>query len=203
MPRELPERPNLVHLKQQARDRLDALRQSAPDARLADALHAVAREYGFSTWPDLKAHVESVVREDPHPAVRSLAGRWLAEGGAVRSLGVAPPTYATLDVTLVGDRVTIVQSLVDGAGQEQRATSAFDADGQEHRYDDSDYGIKAWWPDRRTLEVSTTRDGKEVATVTYGVAPDDATLTVSAVSTAHDGFPSTRHHAVFSRQTFR
>jgi hypothetical protein len=60
MSAELPERPNLDHLKKQAKDRLITLRQRAPGARLADAQHALAREYGFVSWAALKAHVESL-----------------------------------------------------------------------------------------------------------------------------------------------
>ncbi len=59
MSRELPPRPSLEHLKKQAKDRLEALLQSNPTAQLADAQHDVARDYGFASWPKLKAHVES------------------------------------------------------------------------------------------------------------------------------------------------
>jgi ankyrin repeat protein len=80
-PRELPARPNLEHLKKQAhallRDALvsnaDALARfsdcnisSTP--KLADALHVVAREYGFDTWPALKLHVE-LSADDPAEAL--------------------------------------------------------------------------------------------------------------------------------------
>jgi hypothetical protein len=60
MSSELPARPNLDHLKKQAKDRLIQLRQRAPGARLADAQHVLAREYGFQSWAALKAHVESL-----------------------------------------------------------------------------------------------------------------------------------------------
>ena len=50
----LPERPNLQHLKNQAKDLLRA--GGAPS--VADALFQVARMYGFASWPKLKAHVE-------------------------------------------------------------------------------------------------------------------------------------------------
>jgi hypothetical protein len=60
MSSELPERPNFDHLKKQAKDRLIKLRQRAPGAQLADAQHALAREYGFQSWAALKAHVESL-----------------------------------------------------------------------------------------------------------------------------------------------
>ena len=55
-PRPLPDRPNLRHLKDQARDLLKA----AAAATLADAQFQVARLYGFASWPKLKAHVESL-----------------------------------------------------------------------------------------------------------------------------------------------
>ena len=56
----LPNRPSLEHLKKQARERLRELRVRVPGTRLADAQHAVAREYWFPSWPKLKAHVDAV-----------------------------------------------------------------------------------------------------------------------------------------------
>jgi hypothetical protein len=52
----LPDRPNLQHLKNQARDLLRA----GSAASLADAQFQVARMYGFASWPKLKAYVESL-----------------------------------------------------------------------------------------------------------------------------------------------
>lgn len=54
-PHPLPERPNLRHLKDQAKDLLKA----GTAASLADAQFQIARLYGFASWPKLKAHVES------------------------------------------------------------------------------------------------------------------------------------------------
>lgn len=54
-PRPLPDRPNLRHLKDQAKDLL----KTAAAASLADAQFQIARLYGFASWPKLKAHVES------------------------------------------------------------------------------------------------------------------------------------------------
>jgi ankyrin repeat protein len=70
--RQLPARPNLEHLKKQARVLLRERLASDPSAtalfasanitadnpKIADSLHVVAREYGFATWPALKVHVE-------------------------------------------------------------------------------------------------------------------------------------------------
>jgi ankyrin repeat protein len=53
-PRRLPEHPDLRHLKDQARELLRA--GQAPS--LVKAQFQVARQYGFASWPKLKAHVE-------------------------------------------------------------------------------------------------------------------------------------------------
>ena len=65
MSRTLPFRPNLEHLKKQAKGLLEKLRQQNADATLVDAQHALAREYGFPSWPKLKAHVEGAVSGTP------------------------------------------------------------------------------------------------------------------------------------------
>jgi hypothetical protein len=52
----LPDRPNLRHLKDQAKDLLKA----GAAASIADAQFKVARLYGFASWPKLKAHVDSL-----------------------------------------------------------------------------------------------------------------------------------------------
>jgi ankyrin repeat protein len=54
-PRPLPDRPNLRHLKDQAKDLLDA----GTAASIADAQFKVARLYGFASWPKLKAHINA------------------------------------------------------------------------------------------------------------------------------------------------
>jgi hypothetical protein len=56
MSRQLPEKPNLEHLKKQAKELL----HSMPQGKLADAQHTLANEYGFATWAKLKAHVEAL-----------------------------------------------------------------------------------------------------------------------------------------------
>ena len=55
-PRPLPERPNLRHLKGQAKDLFEAGGASS----ITDAQFKIARLYGFASWPRLKAHVESL-----------------------------------------------------------------------------------------------------------------------------------------------
>lgn len=73
-PKALPERPDLDHLRGQAKTLLDALREADAGAverakrvlahrgeawQLADAQFVIAREYGFASWPKLAAHVEA------------------------------------------------------------------------------------------------------------------------------------------------
>jgi len=55
-PRPLPERPNLQHLKNQAKDLLKAGEADS----LSSAQFEIARRYGFASWPKLKAHVDSL-----------------------------------------------------------------------------------------------------------------------------------------------
>ena len=54
--RSLPDRPNLRHLKDQAKDLL----KSDAATSVSDAQFQIARLYGFESWPKLKAHVESL-----------------------------------------------------------------------------------------------------------------------------------------------
>ncbi len=56
MSRHLPEKPNLEYLKKQAKELL----RTMPKGNLADAQHALANEYGFTTWAKLKSHVEAL-----------------------------------------------------------------------------------------------------------------------------------------------
>jgi hypothetical protein len=79
MPRTLPPRASLEWLKKTAKQDLPALRAEKTDARLADAQLALARDYGFSSWRALKAHIES--RPDiPAPADEEVAAFLRAVG---------------------------------------------------------------------------------------------------------------------------
>jgi ankyrin repeat protein len=56
LPRQLPDRPNLRHLKDQAKDLL----KGGEAKSVTEAQFIVARQYRFASWPKLKAHVESL-----------------------------------------------------------------------------------------------------------------------------------------------
>jgi ankyrin repeat protein len=53
MSRELPAKPSLEYLRKQAKQ----LQRTTSQGKLADAQHALAREYGFADWAKLKSHV--------------------------------------------------------------------------------------------------------------------------------------------------
>lgn len=55
-PRALPDRPNLRHVKDQAKDLLKA----GGAESLTDAQFKIAHLYGFASWPKLKAYVDSL-----------------------------------------------------------------------------------------------------------------------------------------------
>ncbi|HEY5711924.1 MAG TPA: ankyrin repeat domain-containing protein [Allosphingosinicella sp.] len=59
MPRSLPPRASLEWLKKTARQNLRALRQTRPEAKLAEAQRDLARDYGFASWRALRAALET------------------------------------------------------------------------------------------------------------------------------------------------
>src|SRR5438105_4825795 len=69
--RELPTPPSLEHLRNAAKHRRKALREKDPRAKLADAQVAVARDYGFASWRQLKAHVDKITRKRVFTAARA------------------------------------------------------------------------------------------------------------------------------------
>lgn len=73
MPSKLPPRASLDWLKKTARQNLRTRRAAEPGARLADAQRALAREYGFSSWRALKAHVEGPPATEQEAAAFLLA----------------------------------------------------------------------------------------------------------------------------------
>jgi ankyrin repeat protein len=108
----LPARPSLEHLKKQAKALFQAVEERdpgaivryrahiAPDAasepKLADALHVIAREHDFASWPELKDHVESLARRD-HPRAALMHAVETRDVAAARALLEA---HADLRATL-------------------------------------------------------------------------------------------------------
>jgi Glyoxalase superfamily protein len=140
MSRELPPYPNLEYLKKQAKDLLRDMEQRDPAYKLADAQYAIAREYGFSSWPKLKAHVESLSRPatpiaptDSGPAAapgktNPFVGGWLANMSKSARHPDSPFHRATLHFDVVGDDVTITDVIEDPDGNVLRIGSDRSAD---------------------------------------------------------------------------
>ncbi|MGC2447214.1 MAG: VOC family protein [Candidatus Sulfotelmatobacter sp.] len=69
----LPEHPSLEYLKKLAKQRLQELRSTDPQAKLASALLDVAREYGFASWRALKAQIDGFrAKQIASPVMRFL-----------------------------------------------------------------------------------------------------------------------------------
>jgi hypothetical protein len=77
--RQLPAKPNLEHLKNEAKQRLDLLRATAPATKLAEGQHQLAREYGFANWRELKAAVEAGPSVQLSPLARIALGDWIGD----------------------------------------------------------------------------------------------------------------------------
>ncbi|MBV8841566.1 MAG: ankyrin repeat domain-containing protein, partial [Bryobacterales bacterium] len=59
-PLSLPENPSLDWLRKQAKRQLEQLQKTNPKAKLAEGQFEVAKQYGFSSWRALKAHIDSL-----------------------------------------------------------------------------------------------------------------------------------------------
>ena len=184
MSRALPAHPNLEHLKKQAKDRLPGLRRQDPAAQLADAQHAVAREYGFLNWPALKAYVDAYSTSTETAPISVLAGRWTANVGRSRRHPANLFQRATIEFAIDGDIVTIRDVFVDEAGREERGTNVVRADGVERP---GEYGcaVTATWRDTHALEVVVRKDDQVVGLATYTVSPDGDVLTTSDLTGHH------------------
>jgi Ankyrin repeats (3 copies) len=144
---ELPSRPNLEHLKNQARKLLRArlaadesaisrfsnLGLSAENPKLSDALHVIAREYGFDTWPKLKLHI-AAGSGDPSEALAaaikgknaSLVRELLARHPELKSSINEPLRHYSFDAPALiaavhGENREVIEALLDaGANINER-----------------------------------------------------------------------------------
>jgi hypothetical protein len=194
MSRSLPPRPNLEHLRNQARELLARARAQHPEWQLADAQFALARSYGFSSWPALKHHVESMesgrlprVSEGPSAGARSaedespMSGTWRANIDASARHPAFPFQSATLDIRVHGSQVSMAQVVVDPGGKPSGSTMTIDVDGSPHTLaaGGDRHRLTAHWEDVRTLLVVDTVGDDEVGRGRYEVSPDDRRLTVT------------------------
>jgi len=181
MSRHLPTHPNLEHLKKQAKDLLAEMQQANPGCKLADALHGLAKQYGFSSWPTLKAHVEAIplragaVTVHEHP----FTGVWKANLTKSKRHPENLFQSATLQFEVIGDIVTITDVVVDASGHEERTTNTLQADGREYPHTHG-YVVTARWLGSRVFEAVVTKNGQPEGRVTYEVSRDRKILTLAA-----------------------
>ena len=119
MDKKLPARPNLDHLRRQAKALLSALDAGDPEAiatildhlpaargmaadqvrqagfRLADAQSAIARKTGFAGWPQLARHVDQL---------RALEGTWSFESLAIDGSVIPASALTASRICIDGDR---------------------------------------------------------------------------------------------------
>ncbi len=146
---DLPARPDLEQIRHQAKDLLSAARSGDPESlgriqavsprlTLSSAQLAVAREYGFASWPKLKLEVDrreilddrdldrlrTLLAEDPASATRSL------EHWCDHPIGASPLGYLAM---LRYDTSRGVWRNVSGTGEVARALIAAGAlvDGED------------------------------------------------------------------------
>jgi ankyrin repeat protein len=140
----LPAAPSLEQLRKQAKELVRERRAGAEPLRLSEAQRELAREYGFPSWPRLKAYVERVSAHGPgltHAFVDEL--RYYEE----RANGLRSVVASGLE-----SGIAIVRAhhpaLADASDAEIRAMSAADARlvlAREH-------GFASWAPFRRHVE---------------------------------------------------
>lgn len=95
MDKKLPARPNLDHLRGQAKKLLAQLAKDNTQAKLADAQLAVAREAGFASWPKLVRHIEQL---------RGLEGDWRIASLELEGAAAPAPMIAHSRILFDGDR---------------------------------------------------------------------------------------------------
>lgn len=193
MSRQLPSRPSLDHLRKQAKDLLATAPVQHPSWQLADAQFALARGYGFASWPALKAHVDAFAAGPGDiPAAPSVATNDQREDCPLDGLWIANvaestrhPAFlfesATLETRVNGTRVTMTQAVVDASGRKSGGTMTIDADGRPHAPVGSGAGhtLLAQWLDGRTLEAIDSKDGVETGRGRYEVSLDGHRLVVT------------------------
>ena len=173
MSRNLPARPNLEYLKNEAKDRLADLRRGDPRAQLADAQFDLARDYGFASWPKLKEYVESLAAASQHP----IAGGWIANVAQSRRHPSNQFQSARIHFAVRGSTVEIVDEFVDESGKPERGRNTLEADGVE-RPGANGYAISATLG-ARGFETVAKKDGHVVGRGTYTVSADGRTLTIT------------------------
>lgn len=183
LPKRLPARPDLEHLKKQAKQALAERRRSDPAAKLADAQRDLAREYGFRSWADFKAEVLAAASAVEASAVvpGPFPGEWIADLARCGT-GTDRLRSARLHFEIVGDTVTIRHIAVRADGAQDHGAHTLRVDGQPRPASGlGGYELTARWDGAYALETRAVQRGVTVGRGRYEITPDGRTLTVSSV----------------------
>ena len=179
MSRVLPQHPNLEYLRKQAKSLLVEMQQRNATAQLSDAQHALARDYGYASWPKLKAFVDAQSAAGSQ-SVSAFAGTWMANLEKSRRHPGNPFRSAIIEIDVTGDRFTITDTVVNENGREETATHVIQADGKKHSSSDRpEYSLVATRHGQRVLETVATKGGEVVGRGRYEVSADGASLRIS------------------------
>ena len=180
MSRQLPSRPNLEFLRKQAKELLDDLRRQDPSAQLADAQHALARDYGFASWPVLTASVEAQLAAFAQSS-RLFAGAWRADVTRSQRHPLNLFQSATIVFEVDGRDLRMADLVVDANGREERHSNTIRIDGRERVAEPRrGYSVRASWRDPYSFEAVGIKDGQTIGGATYAVSRDGKTLTIAA-----------------------
>lgn len=192
----LPPRANLEHLKKEAKAILRVFKHHKPGWRLANAQHAVARGYGFSSWFTLKTHVESVTSSRRCDETRLTSGH--AASPAVEGSTDAHPMVGTwmrrakpldtnradheamMSVDVAGAIVTMTYATFGQPADESAVRVSIRADGHEHPLEPGSAEVlRARWISLRLLELILARGSEIVGRGQYEVSETGTVLIVS------------------------
>jgi len=200
MSHSLPSVPNLGYLKKHAKDVLRVARHRNPRCRLTDAQHALARGYGFRSWPDLKVHVESLRQAEsvartpgrriPVERVTSrfraakaghpMAGTWTTAHPSSDHDVAQDQADLVVEFDVTGDIVSLVQVASGKTGEQTAVKMAIRADGQEYPFPfGRELVMQARWSGLRTLEMIVKHGDAIVSHGTYAVSEDGTSLVLS------------------------
>lgn len=182
---ELPDRPDIDQLRRQARELLRAatdgearaiarLRTVSDRVTLSAAQLAVAREYGFRSWPALKAEVErrrlpTPAATSPSPGGDERAPKQRRSFG--RGTGIATPAGLLLPEALVvgADHATLYASLTPPANGQP-------AVGMRRGMPAPGMPFARWAMRRRVRRVRRRQADAAVTTMRTLVGPDELTV---------------------------
>jgi hypothetical protein len=179
MSRILPQHPNLEFLRKQAKSLLVEMQQRNAATQLSEAQQSLAREYGFASWPKLKAFVDAQAAAGTQ-SVSAFTGTWMANLEQSKQHPGNPFRSAIIEIDVLGDRFTITDTVIDETGREETATHVIQADGKPHSSSDRpEYSLVATLHGQRVLEIVATKGGDVVGRGRYEVSSDGAILRIS------------------------